>query len=165
MPFAAQFHNYVLIVRSSALPAGKAYLRQIFTIQVTFQDQSRELCGSHDYLPAQGCSALRRKIDGTRRGLGLRLGLRSKTPATTCLICHASGPPPLRLRGDRCTAQCRLVSNSWNSLMNGAATAALSLQSRNTGPSGLAIIAAAFCRSSSVRMVAARKPKASATGA
>ena len=38
--------------------------------------------------------------------------------------------------------------------MKGAATAALSLQSRNTGPSGLAISGLTFSRSSSVRMVA-----------
>src|SRR6516164_10208406 len=49
--------------------------------------------------------------------------------------------------------------------MKGAATSALILQSRRIGPSGFRSFAASLCKSSSVRMVAASKPKLSAIGA
>src|SRR5262249_15538597 len=51
-----------------------------------------------------------------------------------------------------------------NSLMKGAATSALILQSRKIGPSGFRSFAS-LCKFSSARMVAASKPKLSAIGA
>jgi hypothetical protein len=57
VPFAAELHNNVFIIRSNALSAGKAKLRQVFAVEVTFENRARDLSGSHDYLLAQGRSA------------------------------------------------------------------------------------------------------------
>jgi hypothetical protein len=57
VPFAAELHNNVLIIRSNALSAGKAELRQVFAVEVAFENRARDLSGSHDYLLAQGRSA------------------------------------------------------------------------------------------------------------
>jgi hypothetical protein len=53
-PLAAQFHNNVLIIRSNALSAGEAKLRQVFAVELTFENRARDLSGSHDYLLALG---------------------------------------------------------------------------------------------------------------
>jgi hypothetical protein len=53
VPLAAELHNNVLIIRSNALSAGKAKLRQVFAVEVTFENRARDLSGSHDYLLTQ----------------------------------------------------------------------------------------------------------------
>src|SRR5262249_38112052 len=82
--------------------------------------------------------------------------LRSSYHSTATRI-HSPGPNFLRMSFFLYRA-----SNWANSLMKGAATSALILQSRKIGPSGFRSFAASLCNSSSVRMVAASKPKLSA---
>jgi hypothetical protein len=52
--FAAELNDGVLIIRLNALSGDKAKLRQVFAVEVTFQNRARDLSGGYDYLLRSG---------------------------------------------------------------------------------------------------------------
>ncbi|WP_244626701.1 hypothetical protein [Bradyrhizobium ivorense] len=83
MPFAAELHNNILIFRSDALSAGKAKLRQVLAVEVTFENQACDLSSSHDYLLAQGRSAHDYRANGTLRQRARTGAIAEKTNCST----------------------------------------------------------------------------------